>query len=304
MLVSIATTLITESAYAGLDVEANPTNMADVPGHAFETLNRLEPAATIGATYFTPGKVKTDKDVEVTQVQSYFNVPLTGGGDEDGWIYFVGLNFSENEFRVSDTKSGADAKQRLYDITVPLTLFRQADAETAYVAYIAPGLRSSLEYVGDEDFGGDVIFQVVKDKGIHSYQYGAGIITAFGESQLVPVVSYSYQPNSQLNVTLGLPTFVDYAVSESQSYFARLTPNGGQWHAYDGNKKDNGFDYKQEGFRFGGGGEWQLFGPLYLELEAGVQFGQKVTYKERGQEVTAKFDPSNYINASLNIYFD
>lgn len=295
---------LAQGANAGLDVEANPTNMADVPSDTFETLNRLEPAASFGSTYFTPGKVENENNIEVTQIQSYFSVPLGFGGDESSWMYFVGLNFSENEFRVEDSNSGVNAKQRLYDITVPVTLFHQADEETAYVAYVAAGLRSSLEFVGDEDFGGDVIFQVIKDKGIHSYQYGAGIITAFGESQLVPIASYSYQPDSQLNVTVGLPTFVDYAVSDSQSYFARLTPNGGQWHAYDGENKNRGFDYKQEGFRFGGGGEWRLWGPLYLELEAGVQFGQKVTYKSMGNKQTVKFDPSNYINASLNLYFD
>ena len=220
-----------------------------------------------------------------------------------GCILSVWISIRES-LKSKDKATDFDTKTEVYSLTLPFTLFKQADEETAYAAFIAPGVRSSLHHVDSQDFGGDVIFQVIKSHGVHSYQYGGGVISAFGESQLIPIASYSYQPNAQLNMTLGLPTFIDYAVDESQSYFLRLTPNGGQWHVYDQGKKDQGFDFKQEGYRFGLGGEWRLFDPLWLELETGIQFGQKVTLKRAGTEDKIEFEPSAYAGFSFNVYFD
>lgn len=277
----------------------------DKPVHVFTILNRLDPVATFGVNYFSPEKLKDsgNEDVEVTQFEAYLNLPITGGGEEGDWQYFFAFDFNQREFQAKDKVTNFSTKAEVYSITVPITLYKQVDEELTYVFYAAPGLRSSLHHVSNEDFGGDVIFQVVNTHGVHSYSYGGGIISAFGESKLVPIASYSYQPNAQLNVTLGLPTFIDYAVDEHQSYFARLTPHGGQWHAYEQGDKDKGFDFKQEGYRLGVGGEWALLDPLWLEIESGLQLGQKITLKQDTTEETS-FESSVYVGLSLNMYFD
>ena len=87
-------------AQAGVDIETSPGDMADKPETAFAVMNRLEPAAFIGANYFSPEKVKDAKNVEVTQIETFLNIPLYGGGSEDGWLYFVGLDFNQREFEV------------------------------------------------------------------------------------------------------------------------------------------------------------------------------------------------------------
>lgn len=269
----------------------------------FTILNRLEPAVAVGVTYFSPSKVKKDENAEVSQIETYLNMPLTGGGVEGEWQYFVSLNFNQREFEVKNDVINLSTKAEVYGITVPVVLFKKTDEKTAYLLYVAPGLRSSLHHIDNEDFGGDAIFQLINTHGIHSYQYGAGVISAFGESKLVPIVSYSYQPNAQLNVTIGLPTFIDYAVDENQSYFARLSPTGGQWHSYEEGKKDQGFDFTQEGYRLGLGGEWALLDPLWLKAETGMQFGQEITLKQSTVEKIS-FKPSLYVGLSLNMYFD
>jgi hypothetical protein len=82
------------------------------------------------------------------------------------------------------------------------------------------------------------------------------------------------------------------------------SPNGGNWHVY-GDDKSNTFDYTQQGYRLGLGGEWRVIGPCWLNVEAGRQFAQQLEFdNEQGFRETLELDDSSYLHLSARLRFN
>lgn len=263
------------------------------------------PAGFLTGTYFQPSDIKDSDDIEFRQVDLHLKLPLGKTGEmEDGLLAYA-LNVREREIILEGPGNINDNKQRLYDISVPLTYVKKQDEETVYVANLSPGFKSSLEYVNTKDFAVNAVAQVIKSYDAHEYQYGLVYTNAFGKEKLLPLVAYRYKPNAHWDMTLGFPvTYVSYAPSWGQNYFAKVTPNGGSWHVYKDNNKDETFDYVQQGYRFGLGGQWKISGPFWLEFESGIQFGQELRLEDQNDVVIeADFENTSYVQLGINLHF-
>lgn len=263
------------------------------------------PAGFLTGTYFQPSDIKNSDDVQFRQVDLQLKLPIGKTGEpEDGLIAYA-FNFREREIIIEGPGELNDNKQRLYDISVPITYVNKEDDETLYIANISPGFKSTLEFVNTKDIAMNAVAQVIKSYDTHEYQYGLVFTHAFGEAKLLPLVAYRYKPNANWDMTLGFPvTYVSYAPKWGQHYFAKVTPNGGSWHVYQNNDKNNSYDYVQQGYRFGLGGQWKIAGPFWFELESGVQFGQELRLEDQSHEViTAEFENTSYIQLGINLHF-
>jgi len=260
-------------------------------------------AGFFNATYFQPADIKESEDIEFTQQDTHFKMPLGKIGEVEQSLVAFGFNLRQRTLDF-DNPSGADSNQTLYDISLPITYVKKADKETNYIFNLAPGFKSSLEYVDEEDLAVNAVGQIMKNHGEHSYAYGLVYTHAFGKGKFVPLASYTYQPNAQWQMTAGFPvSYVSYAPSWGQNYFAKLTPNGGSWHVY-GDEKEDQFDIVQVGYRLGAGGQWQIKGPFWFELETGLQFAQKLDLEDdAGNKIDAEFEDTGYIQLGINLNF-
>jgi hypothetical protein len=270
-----------------------------------EQLMPRMPAGFLTTTYFKPSNIRNSDGVKFSQLDTHLKIPIAKTGDLEGGMIVYSFKLLEREIIIDDFENTFDNKQRLYDISVPITYINKEDDETSYIVSIAPGVKSSLEFVNTKDFSANAVAQVIKSYEHHGYQYGLVYTNAFGKERLVPLVAYRYKPNTHWDLTLGFPvTYASYAPKWGQNYFAKITPNGGSWHVYKDNNKSETFDYVQQGYRFGIGGQWKVAGPLWFEIESGLQFGQELRLEDQDSVViNAQFDNTSYIQLGFNIHF-
>lgn len=263
------------------------------------------PAGFLNATYFNPSSVRDSDDVRFNQVDTHLKMPLTKTGEIDKGLFLYSFNFREREIITEGPGQEYDNKQRLYDISIPITYVKKSDANTRYIANLSPGVKSSLEFINTKDFAINAITQVIKTYDQYGYQYGLVYTNAFGKERLVPLAAYRYTPNAHWDMTLGFPvSYVSYAPKWGRSYFTKITPNGGSWHVYKDNNKEETFDYVQQGYRLGLGGQWKLAGPFWFELESGLQFGQELALEDQeGKRIHAQFENTGYIQLGINLHF-
>lgn len=277
-------------------------------GHAGDLPNQIMPklpAGFLNATYFNPSAVRDSENVRFNQVDTHFKMPLAKTGEVEDGLFLYSFNFREREIIIEGPGEEFDNKQRLYDISVPITYVKKQDSETSYIANLSPGLKSSLEFINTKDFAINAVAQVIKTYDQYDYQYGLVYTNAFGKERFVPLAAYRYKPNAHWDLTLGFPvTYASYAPHWGQNYFAKITPNGGSWHVYQNNDKNQTFDYVQQGYRLGIGGQWQVAGPFWFELESGLQFGQELELNDQNNElVNAQFENTGYIQLGINLHF-
>jgi hypothetical protein len=280
----------------------NSMSLAD---EVTEQLMPKMPVGFINSTYFNPSSIRNSDDVRFSQVDTHFKIPLAKTGEVEDGLFLYSFNFREREIIIEGPGEEFDNKQRLYDISVPITYVKKQDSETSYVVNLSPGLKSSLEFINTKDFAINAVAQVIKTYDQHDYQYGLVYTNAFGEERFVPLAAYRYKPNAHWDLTLGFPvTYASYAPRWGENYFAKITPNGGSWHVYQDNDKNQTFDYVQQGYRLGVGGQWNVAGPFWFELESGLQFGQELELEDQNNEqVNAQFENTGYIQLGINVHF-
>ena len=263
------------------------------------------PAGFFNSTYFHPSAVRDSEDVRFNQVDTHLKLPLTKTGSIEDGLFLYSFNLREREIIIEGPGDEFDNKQRLYDISIPISYVKKVDSETSYIANLSPGVKSSLEFINTKDFAINAVAQVIKTFDKYDYQYGLVYTNAFGEERFVPLAAYRYKPNAHWDLTLGFPvSYVSYAPKWGQNYFAKVTPNGGSWHVYKDNNKDETFDYVQQGYRLGLGGQWKIAGPFWFELESGLQFGQELELEDQeGELINAQFENTGYIQIGINLHF-
>jgi len=264
-------------------------------------------AGSLVLTYFEPAEITNIPDTgsrpEATQVDSHLKLPLGASGDIKNGLWVYSVNLREREFRL--TNVSGDGKQRLYDISVPITYIRQYDNDSRWIFNISPGVKSSLEYFGTDDLAANAVAQYSSSSEGHGYNLGLVYTHRFGEGEFLPLVNYQYQSSKRLSMVLGFPySRVSFAPTASQHYFAKLTPEGGNWHVYNNGDEDQTFDFQQKGVRFGFGAEFHVGGPVWLGAEAGVQFNQELTLDdEQGNSGTLELDDSQYLQLTAKLRF-
>lgn len=265
------------------------------------------PTGFLNVTYFKPSQIKDSDDIEFSQLDTHFKIPFAKVGDmeDEGGMFLYSFNFREREIIINDHDNIYDNKQRLYDISVPITYVAQTDDETRYIFNLSPGVKSSLEYVNTKDFAVNAVAQIAKTYEQHEYQYGLVFTHAFGVAKLIPLAAYRYKPTANWDMTIGFPvSYISYAPNWGQNYFAKVTPNGGSWHVYKDGNKDETFDYIQQGYRLGLGAQWNIAGPFWFEIESGLQFGQELELEDQDSTVVnAQFDNTSYIQLGINLHF-
>jgi len=265
------------------------------------------PAGAFVVTYFDSAAITNLNGVEpapeATQVDTYLKVPLGVSGDLTQGLWVYQFTFREREFRFDNTPSST--KQRLYDIAFPLSYIVEHDKNSRWVFNLSPGVKSSLEYFGTDDLSANAVAQYTSSNDGHGYNLGVVYTHRFGEGEFLPLVNYQYTYGQTMDLIVGFPfSRLSYAPDQQQHYFAKLTPEGGNWHVYNEGEKDQTFDFQQKGFRFGLGAEFNVAGPLWLGAEAGTQFGQELTLdNEQGQSGTLELENSSYLQFTAKLRF-
>ncbi|ASP37660.1 hypothetical protein CHH28_02780 [Bacterioplanes sanyensis] len=262
------------------------------------------PVGELSATYFEPAAVQDiNADAEVTQVDTRLKFPIGTLGSIDQGLWVFQFNLFEREFRTTVTDE-ASGKQRLYDVSVPISYVRKLSDSSRYTVNVSPGVKSSLEYVGNDDWAANGVVQYSHSNDGFGYNLGIVYTHAFGEGRFVPLANAQWDIGQQFQAILGFPfSRVSYAPSKAQHYYLKLTPNGGNWHVY-GDDKNNTFDYTQQGYRLGIGGEWRVVGPVWLNVEAGQQFAQELEFdNEQGLRETLELEDSSYLHLSARLRF-
>ena len=267
-------------------------------------------AGSFVLTYFQPAEV-TNLDAsqnnqatpEATQLDSHLKLPLGVSGDIENGLWVYSINLREREFRFKNTNSSG--KQRLYDISVPITYIRKNDNDSRWIFNLTPGVKSSLEYFGTDDLAANAVAQYSSSSQGHGYNLGVVYTHRFGEGEFVPLANYQYRSGENFSAVIGFPfSRLSYAPDAKQHYFAKLTPEGGSWHVYNDGKEDQTFDFQQQSFRFGLGAEFNIAAALWLGAEAGVQFSQELTLdNEQGQSGTLKLEDSQYLQLTAKLRF-
>jgi hypothetical protein len=287
--------------FCSLALAHNISHAADLPDQVMPKM----PVGFLNTTYFHPSSIRNSDDVRFNQVDTHFKMPIAKTGEVEDGLFLYSFNFREREIIIEGPGEEFDNKQRLYDISVPITYVQKQDSETSYIVNLSPGLKSSLEFINTKDFAINAVAQVINTYEKHDYQYGLVYTNAFGKERFVPLVAYRYKPNVHWDLTLGFPvTYASYAPSWGQNYFAKITPNGGSWHVYKDGDKNQTYDYVQQGYRLGVGGQWKVAGPFWFELESGLQFGQELELEDQNDEViNAQFENTGYIQLGINVHF-
>lgn len=261
-------------------------------------------AGQLTLTYFDAAGISNrDNDAEIIQLDSHLKLPLASHGDLQQGLWLYQLNFREREFRSRHTDPVQ--KQRLYDISVPISYVIRNSNTSHWVFNISPGVKSSLEYVGSDDLAMNAVAQYSSKGQYHGYNLGLVYTHRFGEGKFVPLMNYRYRSGKTVSMVVGFPfSRLSYAPNFGQHYFAKLTPEGGSWHVYNKGNKKQSYQFEQQGFRLGLGAEYQLTGPLWLGVEAGVQFKQQLTLDDdQGQNSTLELEDSNYLQLTAKLRF-
>ena len=256
------------------------------------------PAGGISYAYFFPAEVKGESGTEVTQQDFNLALPLAFIGQPEEGAGLLQLKYSERQFSLGD-----DYHQQVYDIALPLGYIRKLTDDSRFMAGFTPALKSSLEYIGADDFAFSAMAHYSYTGAVHGYNLGLMYGRELGESQLMPFINYNYSASDTLKFMVGFPfTRVEYNPQNGRSYFAGFSPNGGGWHVYrDGKEKDD-FYYTQTGYRFSAGMRFDLYGPLQMSLEGGQQFGQELEFdNDEGSSSTVEIRDSAFISLSLNL---
>lgn len=270
-----------------------------------QSLIPSRPMGELSATYFEPAKVQDiDANADITQVDTRLKFPVGTLGSIDQGLWVFQFNLFEREFRTT-VEDQATGKQRLYDISAPISYVHKISNSSRYTVNVSPGVKSSLEYLGNDDLAINGVAQY--SHSYHGFGYNVGIVYthAFGEGRFVPLANAQWDIGQRFQAILGFPfSRVSYAPSKAQHYYLKLTPNGGNWHVY-GDGKNNTFDYTQQGYRLGLGGEWRVIGPCWLNVEAGRQFAQQLEFdNEQGFRETLELDDSSYLHLSARLRFN
>lgn len=262
-------------------------------------------AGQLTLTYFDAAGVSNleNNDAEIIQLDTHLKLPIASHGDLAQGLWLYQLNFREREFRSRHTDPVQ--KQRLYDISVPISYVIRNSNTSHWVFNISPGVKSSLEYVGSDDLAVNAVAQYSSKGQYHGYNLGLVYTHRFGEGKFVPLMNYRYRSGKTISMVVGFPySRLSYAPSFGQHYFAKLTPEGGSWHVYNQGNKKQSYQFEQQGFRLGLGAEYQLTGPLWLGAEAGVQFNQQLTLdNDQGQSGTLELEDSNYLQLTAKLRF-
>ena len=251
-------------------------------------------------SWFQPSQVTEANQAEITQIDTELKLPLGASGNPMDGLFVYQVRLHEREFR-TDIDDQPGSKQRLYDISVPISFIKARNATSQWIANLSPGVKSSLEYFGTDDLA-------VTGMGQYRYQgkqhgYGLGIVYthAFGEGKFVPLANYLYSPSKEIELTLGFPyTRASYAPTPDQHYYLKALPTGGNWHVYDPDDKDVKFDYSQKGVRVGIGTEQALSRQFWLNIEGGVQVSQELEFdNEQGIKETLELEDTTYFTIGL-----
>lgn len=287
--------VISSPTYAQQEVAVSKENYVPKPA-----------VAKLHLTNFDRSKVKGTDNTHFSQRDFGFMTTLGKKGEIDSGLFVYGFQYKQRDFRIK-TNTNQHTTQ-LYNIMLPLTYVRKGN-ERSYVVRVTPGLSSTLDKIHKEDIAGNAVFQIIQGSDNIKYSYGVVYTHAFGKGRILPMVSSTFVKNPNWSFSLGFPVSrAVYAPSNKSSYFAKLTPNGGSWHAYsdDTNGKKDAIEYKfkQVGYRASLGGQWNLTGPLWLALETGVQFAQEITFTETGggkEELSA--ENTQFTEIALKAHF-
>lgn len=254
----------------------------------------------VSYTYFQPAKVTQAQQAEVTQIDTELKLPLGVSGNPRDGLFVYQARIHEREFR-TEVDGQSASKQRLYDISVPISFIKVRDSSSRWVANLSPGVKSSLEFFGTDDLALTGMGQYRYQGPTHGYGIGLVYTHAFGEGRFVPLANYLYHPSPSVELTLGFPyTRASYAPTPSQHYYLKALPTGGNWHVYAPDDKDIKFDYSQKGVRIGIGTEQALSQQFWLNLEGGVQVSQELEFdNEQGIQETLELEDSAYVQISL-----
>ena len=128
----------------------------------------------------------------------------------------------------------------LHTFFLPVHWLNQSDKKSFRFS-IAPALsassnvtRNSSEYTTDAL---QLLAALVWDKRISdllAFRYGICGDHRFGEYQVYPVISVSWQPHPDWMIEIGFPTSqVSHQVTESLTSLLRIAPNGNEWYVKD-----------------------------------------------------------------------
>ena len=315
---SLCLTLITQAAYVTADTPATKATSTKATTQTITAEDEnFVPKPSSGHlifTYFDKSEITNIPSVEApesVQLDTSLKLPLGTSGEIDSGLWVYNFVLKEREFRFDEAaavRRNSDddhLKQRLYEINVPITYLIQNDNNSRWVFNVSPGVKSSLEYIGNDDLAANAAIQYTSSVEGHGYNLGAAYTHRFGEGKLVPLVNYSYKSGKYLSVILGFPySRLSFAPTARQHYFAKLTPEGGSWHVYNQGDKDETFDFEQQAFRFGFGAEFNAFRALWLGAEAGMQFGQELELdNESGERGTLELEDSGYLQLTAKLRF-
>lgn len=266
------------------------------------------PAMEFYATRFNDSGIRRANGTRFTQADAGIKTPLGTSGDINTGLTIYSFEYKQREFKIDSTIQNTTTQ--LYNINFPITYVKKGEIRNV-ILRVSPGLSSTLDKIKSEDFSGNALLQISKNKSNGSIKYNYGLVYthAFGKGQLLPLMAASFLQKPNWLFTLGFPASIAlYAPNDKSNYFAKVTPNGGSWHAYrdsDTGKRDAiEYKFRQVGYRASGGGKWNIAGPLWLAAETGIQFGQELHFvASDGTKESLSAKKTGFAELSLNMHF-
>lgn len=237
----------------------------------------------------TPGKV-TCHEVEAVAAlpvyqQDAFSF-LLGGGIKWNQFAFTGIDMSDED---------------VYTLTLPFDLIYEGPGDWSFWANITPGLFSDLRRVDGDDyktlFHGLAMYDLFDCLTLTA---GAAYDSAFGKDEWYPLGGVIWHINEQWELRLILPNpFLYWAPNRKLLLFAGAMPAGDKWNMRDPDTFE-GYDFKLESWRAGGGFEYQLAGPAWFHLSAGADIDRKYVIENETQTLLdSKADDTFFVRTGL-----
>jgi hypothetical protein len=164
----------------------------------------------------------------------------------------------------------------LYKVKLPVTASFKATETIPVELSLVPGIHSDFKEVDGDDFR-------LEGSAVGSYAYtetlkfvfGLGYGEEFGDPKAFPIGGVSWKATQELQVDLIFPKpKISYAITDDARVFVSGAPAGGEWNV---GERDQQVDVRQEGYRVGLGGEYQVVENGWLYAMAGREGGRKVS---------------------------
>jgi hypothetical protein len=285
-------------------------SLAAQPVWAFsEQEETLIPGEVAGFLYYShiaeadfkdPESGDGDEKVSLSETAVFAPVPVYESDDlavfAGPWAEWFRFEFSG----VGDLDNDLD----LYTVALPFGAEYRGVQDWSFSGMLVPGFFTDFREVNSEDFK-------VQVHGLAQWQYtpklafalGLAYDTAFGDDDLYPVGGLIWDPAPQWSVRLLLPEpMVVWMPDEKVMLYWHTLPAGGKWNMHDSTQDDKAYDFREESWRSGIGGELRLTESLWFHLSGGLDFDRKYKIEnDDGYLLDSEADDSWYIRAGLAI---